>query len=118
MHRTKIPAALLFVLAGVLSGCATPLVAGLTLGEFSLAASLFSTAATGKGFGEHAMDVATGRDCRILEGLARDDRTICELENSPAVEDDWKGLASLDSDTVPARQPVGANPPPRDGRDG
>lgn len=118
MHRTKTPTALLIVLAGALSGCATPLFAGLTLGELGLAASLFSTAATGKGVGEHAMDVATGKNCRIVEGMARDDRTICEAEDSPAVEDDWEGLASLDGDATQTRHHVGASPPPRGGRDG
>ncbi len=118
MHRMKIPAALSIVLAGALSGCATPLFAGLTLGELSLAASLFSAAATGKGLGEHAMDVATGRDCRIVEGLARDDRRICEREDSPAVEHDWTGLARLADETAPSGQTGGSSAPPRDGKDG
>jgi len=107
----------MIVIAFALTGCATPLFAGLTLSEFGLAVSLFTTAATGKGLGEHAMDVATGRDCRVVEGLAREDRTICERENSPALEDDWKGLASLADDTVPSPQSMGINAPPRDGKD-
>ena len=116
MHRTKVPATLLFVLAGALSGCSTPLVAGITLGEVGLFSSLFSTAATGKGLGEHAMDAATGRDCRIIEGLAREDRQVCESKDSPALEDDWQGLASIEDDTQTQLQH--SEMPSRDGRDG
>jgi hypothetical protein len=110
-------AALLLAIATLLSGCSTPLFAGLTLGEIGLFGSLFSTAATGKGLGEHAMDVATGDDCRVLEGLARDDRKICERDDSPPTANDWKGLASLAGDPVP---PDAGAPrwEPRDGGDG
>ncbi len=81
-----------------LSGCAIPLVAGFTVVELGTAGSLVSTAATGKGLGEHAMDAATGRDCRVVEAMVRDDREVCELENSPATEKDWKGLARLEDE--------------------
>ncbi len=106
-----------FVLATLLSGCSTPLIAGLTLGEVGLFGSLFSTAATGKGLGEHAMDAATGQDCRVLEGLARDDRDLCERDGSPATEKDWKGLASLSDETLPSVAPIPGSEN-RDGRDG
>ena len=118
MRRTKMSAALLVVLAGALAGCSAPIFAGLTLGEFGLAASLVSTAATGKGLGEHAMDAATGRDCRVLEGLARDDRKLCERADSPALDDDWKGLASLGDETGPSVWTGVRDAAPRDGRDG
>lgn len=116
--RTKISAVLLILASSALAGCSTPLFAGLTLGEFSLFGSLFSTAATGKGIGEHAMDAATGRDCRIIEGLAREDREVCERRDSPALEDDWRGLASLEDGTQPPPQTPRAEMPSRDGRDG
>ncbi len=118
MRRPKLPVALIVLLAGALAGCSTPLFAGLTLGELGLVTSLFSTAATGKGLGEHAMDVATGRDCRVLEGLARDDRRLCEPEDSPALDDDWRGLADLADDTAAPEQAMRSDLPPRDGRDG
>lgn len=105
--------AILLVLAGLLSGCSAPIFAGMSVGELGLFSSLFSTAATGKGLGEHAMDAATGRDCRILEGLAREDRKLCERRNSPAIEKDWKGFAKLSRD--PARTPGATEP--RDGQD-
>lgn len=118
MHRITRSAVLTVILAGALAGCATPFFAGLTLSEFGLATSVVATAATGKGLGEHAMDVATGRDCRVLEGLARDDRSVCERKNSPALEDDWKGLASLTGETAPSAHPGGPGRESRDGRDG
>lgn len=114
----SIPAVLLILLSGALAGCATPIFAGMTVSEFGFFGSLFSTAATGKGLGEYAMDAATGRDCRIIEGLAREDRKVCEQKNSPALENDWRGLASVDD----SREPPPATPrkemPSRDGRDG
>lgn len=108
-HRVAI-AGLSLALLSALSGCASPLLAGLSLSEFGFASSLFATAATGKGLGEHAMDVVTGRDCRIIEGLARKDRKFCERKNSPALEKDWKGLASLADDTAPDAAHSGLDP--------
>jgi len=75
--RTRLSAVLLILLSGALAGCSMPIFAGMTAGEFTFFGSLFSTAATGKGLGEFAMDAATGRDCRIIEGLAREDRKVC-----------------------------------------
>lgn len=118
MRRRIITVALPLFCLFALSGCASPLLAGLTLSEFGFASSLFATAATGKGLGEHAMDVATGRDCRIIEGLARKDRKFCERKNSPALEKDWKGLASLANDTVPTNQKSSLDSESPDGQDG
>jgi len=118
MRRMKITAALLIILAGTVTGCSAPIFAGLTVGEFSLAASLVSTAATGKGLGEHAMDAATGRDCRVLEGLAREDRKVCERQDSPVLEDDWQGLAGLADEAGPSAHAGVWDTAPRDGRDG
>jgi len=118
LPRTIRSAAILLALAGLLSGCSAPLFAGMSLGEFGFVTSLFSTAATGKGLGEHAMDAATGRDCRIVEGLAREDRKLCERKTSPALEKDWKGLASLADGNAPAPDTNRLRAEPRDGRDG
>jgi hypothetical protein len=89
------------VAACALSGCAVPLFAGLTLNEVSTAGSLVSTLATGKGLGDHALDLATGGDCRVLESLMSKDRNICEKPGSPRTADDFHGIASLAS-THPA----------------
>ena len=113
MRRRTVALPLLCLFA--LSGRAVPLVAGFTVVELGTAGSLVSTAATGKGLGEHAMDAATGQDCRIVEAMVRDDREICEPENSPATEKDWKGFASLEDepstaspDLDPGSEPRGA----------
>jgi RNA polymerase subunit RPABC4/transcription elongation factor Spt4 len=96
-HRFfKLPLLLLGLFA--LSGCSAPIFAGMTFAELTTAGSLISTAATGKGLSEYALDAATGRDCRIVEAMVRDDRRLCERKNSPALAKDWKGLASLDDE--------------------
>jgi hypothetical protein len=78
-----------------LSGCGAPLIAGLSVTEWATAGSLISTATTGKGFSEYAMDAATGQDCRIVEGIVRQDRHICERRGSSASQKDWKGLTQM-----------------------
>lgn len=90
------------MLAAGLSGCAGTIVAGLTLSELLTAGSIGSTLITGKGLGEHAMDMATGKDCRIIEGAFRADRDICEEKNSVATEDDFKGLVALVEERKPS----------------
>lgn len=98
MHHRIFKLALPLLCLAALSGCSAPIFAGLTFAELTTAGSLISTAATGKGLGEHAMDAATGRDCRIFEAMVRDDRRLCERKSSLALEKDWKGLASLDAE--------------------
>ena len=40
-------------------------------------------------------DLATGKNCRLIEGVVRDDRKVCETQNSPATKKDFKGLSGL-----------------------
>lgn len=112
MQRRIVKLALPLLCALVLSGCGIPLIAGMTLAELSAAGSLVSTAATGKGLGEHAMDAATGRDCRIFESMIRTNRKLCERKDSLALEKDWKGLASIDGApyTASPDQDLGSEP--------
>jgi len=79
----------------LLGGCALPLLGGLTMSETNSGTSVVSTALTGKGLGEHALDAVTGQDCRITESLFRADRDVCEDRDSPATKDDFKGVAAL-----------------------
>jgi len=95
---------LLLGLGGVLSGCATP-IAGLALTDILTGASIITTATTGKGTTEIALDLVTGQDCRFLEGAFREDRDFCEEEGSPATEEDFKGLAGLVEDDAPRTPP-------------
>ena len=107
MHHRNFKLALPFLGLFALSGCSAPIFASLTFAELTTAGSLISTAATGKGLGEHAMDAATGRDCRIFEAMVRDDRRLCERKSSFALEKDWKGLASLDAEPY---EPIETDP--------
>jgi hypothetical protein len=75
-----------------LGGCGGIVLAGLPLGQLSTAVGVASIAVTGKGLGEHGLDVVTGRDCRVLEALMRDEREICEEPNSLATRDDFRGV--------------------------
>jgi hypothetical protein len=84
-----------------LSGCVGTIAAGLTISDFLTAGSIGSTILTGKGLGEHALDIATEKDCRIIEGIFRSDREVCEYEGSIATEDDFKGLVALIDDSQP-----------------
>jgi hypothetical protein len=79
----------------LLSACAAPIIGGLTLSQLSSASSLASSGLTGKSLTEMAMDLVTGKDCRIMEGLVRDDRQICEERDSPATYDDFNGVMGL-----------------------
>lgn len=83
------------VLCFGLSGCASILIAGLTISEIMTAGSIGSAILTGKGLGEHAMDLVTGQDCRILEAVFRKNRAICEPKDSVATNGDFKGLIDL-----------------------
>ena len=75
-----------------LGGCGGIVLAGLPLSQISTATTVVSIAITGKGLGEHGLDVVTGRDCRVLEGLMRDEREICEEPQSLATRDDFRGI--------------------------
>ncbi len=81
-------------------GCALPILGTLTIGSLSVGdlltiATLSSTAVTGKGAGEHALDVVTSKDCRLLEAALRKSRKWCEERGASATEKDFHGLAGL-----------------------
>ena len=63
-----------------LSGCAA-----------GIAAEAVSVGGTGKTLGDHALDAATGKDCKLMEGAVRSDRKVCETSGSPATKRDVKG---------------------------
>lgn len=118
MHQRFIKLAFSLLGLFALSGCGVPIFAGMTLAELTTAGSLISTAATGKGLSEHAMDAATGRDCRIVDAMVRDDRRLCERKNSPVLERDWKGLASLEGEPYAASPEMDPGSEPRNRWDG
>jgi len=83
------------VLSLTLSGCAGTIIAGLTFSQLLTAGSISSSLITGKGLGEHALDIVTGQDCRILEAVFRNNRAVCEPNESLATKGDFKGLIAL-----------------------
>ena len=75
----------------------------LALADSFTVVSWVSTAVSGKGLSEHALDLVTGKDCGFLDAALRADRRLCEPRGSPATEDDFAGLAGLfDRDKVRA----------------
>jgi hypothetical protein len=82
----------LVLIAVGLSGCAAPLVAGLTLSQISTIAGVISTAFTGKGLSDHLLSFVTGKDCDLTESILRKDRKLCEEKGSAATAEDFKGI--------------------------
>ena len=93
---------LLIGAGGMLSGCALPFAGSLAFTDILTGISIFSTAATGKGATEIALDVMTGQDCRLLEGALREDRDFCEKPGSAATEEDFKGVVAWLEEDEPA----------------
>ena len=92
--RSKGPlaAAMMLLVLPLAGGCAAPFAAGVGLGEIVSIASLTGTVAFNKGATDLALDIATGEDCRVVEGMVREDRKICETLGSDATEKDFKGV--------------------------
>lgn len=74
-------------------GCTT--LGGIAASKLVTAAGLVSLATTGKGLADHALDLITQKDCRILDGLLREERSICEPHGSLATLKDFRGLIHL-----------------------
>ncbi len=87
--------------ASLLSGCVVPIIGPLTLSHLSSIATAATMTTEGKGAGEVALDLATGRDCRMMEGAFRKDRDFCELRGSAATNEDFKGVVALLADKPP-----------------
>jgi hypothetical protein len=79
----------------LVSGCALPVVGVLTVADLSTGASLTSTLLVGKGIADHTADFITGKDCRFIEGMLREDRELCEPVNAAATREDFRGLVGI-----------------------
>ena len=94
--QKKLATASVFTAMAVgLSGCGGAAVGALTLAEISSITGIASTFMTGKDLPEHALSMATGKDCRILESILRADRELCEENNSEATQEDFQGVFAL-----------------------
>lgn len=90
-----VPVGMMLACALVLSGCATSVIGSLTISQLSTIAGAASTATTGRGLQDHAISAVTGQDCRLLEGIFRRSRRICEEPGSPATENDFRGFVVM-----------------------
>lgn len=79
----------------MLSGCASPIIGALTIGEVASIAGLVSTFMSGQDLTEHALSVATGQDCRILEAMLRPERDFCVDHTDSATDGDFEGVVAL-----------------------
>jgi hypothetical protein len=86
-----IPAAALGLVAILISGCAIPIVAGLTLNELNSTTSIFSSGLTGKGLTDHAVSFVLKRNCNLVAGTMRAGRKLCEPRGSAATKKDFGG---------------------------
>jgi len=95
LGRRVLPFLAVGTLAIGLSGCATAVIGSITVGQISAAVGVASVSTTGKGLQDHALSVVTGQDCRLVEGIFRRNRRICEEPGSPATENDFPGVVVL-----------------------
>ena len=101
------------VLAAGTSGCMGAIVGAPLLDHAITATSAIMTASSGKGVAEHALDAATGKDCRILESALRQDRKLCETRGAPVTARDFRGLDSLGAIGIYTARSGDARPPAR-----
>jgi hypothetical protein len=80
------------ILTAALGGCAAPLILGVPAVVFT---EVLPRAVNGKGLAEDGVDMATGKDCRLVEGAVRKDRKFCETRDSPQTKKDFKGFSDL-----------------------
>lgn len=74
----------------ILGGCVAPLIAGI---PNVVATEVLPRAVNGKGLAEDAVDLATNKDCRLIEGAVRKNRKYCEPKGSSQTRKDFKGLS-------------------------
>ncbi|GEM_PF-6876714 len=93
------------LVAAAVSGC-VPVIGAMTLSDLMTGASLVSTGLTGKSLGEHALSAATGEDCSLMEAALQKDRHVCEVADSKATRNDFKGLIGMAQATPTSPQPA------------
>jgi hypothetical protein len=98
--RRKPFGAVIAIVGLLLQGCAGPLLLGIPVSF--IATEVAPRAVNGKGLVEDGVDMATGKDCRLIEGTVREDRQFCEERGSPETDKDFKGfMGQSDTDDAP-----------------
>ncbi|MCP4042708.1 MAG: hypothetical protein GY731_12265 [Gammaproteobacteria bacterium] len=103
-HARILAAALVLSQLPTMSGCAS--VITIAAQRAIMGAGVVSLATTGKGLSDHALDMVTRQDCRILDGLLREDREICVSPGSTITKNDFRGVF------VASSEPAGQAPAP------
>lgn len=103
MKTISIIAAAALIGSGV-SGC-VPVIGALTLNDLMTGTSLMATALTGKSLSDHALSMATGKDCSLMDAALEKDRHICETPGSKVTEGEFKGLLAMGEPTKTPPQP-------------
>lgn len=103
MKAISIAVAAALIGSGV-SGC-VPVIGTLTLNDLMTGTSLMTTALTGKSLGDHALSMATGKDCSLMDAALEKDRHICEAAGSKATEGEFKGLLAMGEPSKTQPQP-------------
>lgn len=103
MKSIPIVAAAAVIGSGV-SGC-VPVIGTLTLNDLMTGTSLATTALTGKSLGDHALSMATGKDCSLMDAALEKDRHICEVNGSKATAGEFKGLLAMGEPSKAQPQP-------------
>lgn len=109
MKAISIAVAAALIGSGV-SGC-VPVIGTLTLNDLMTGTSLMTTALTGKSLGDHALSMATGKDCSLMDAALEKDRHICEAAGSKATEGEFKGLLAMGEPGKTQPQPQSAPAP-------
>ena len=103
MKSILIAAATVLIGSGV-SGC-VPVIGTLTLNDLMTGTSLMTTALTGKSLSDHALSMATSKDCSLMDAAIEKDRHICETPGSKVTEGEFKGLLAMRETSKPPPQP-------------
>lgn len=103
MKSISIAAAAVLIGSGV-SGC-VPVIGTLTLNDLMTGTSLMTTALTGKSLSDHALSMATSKDCSLMDAAIEKDRHICETPGAKVTEGEFKGLLAIRETSKPPPQP-------------
>lgn len=105
--RHLLAAALVLAWITSLTGCSS--LVAIAANKIITGAGIMSLMTTGKGLADHALDMVTQQDCRILDGLLREERDVCEDRGSLRTAGDFRGIlvAYRDRQDADMRQTLG-----------
>ncbi len=87
----------MIAVASLLPGCAS--LVAIATHDLVTTAGVASYIATGKGLSDHVLDAATGKDCKLVTGLASPQRNICERAGSGITQNEFRGMLNYEPGT-------------------